>query len=321
MADGKWISGLSPEMPVEDATRMVLAARFEVVRQCLQAAADHPDDPESVHQLRVGTRRAWAAARLFADCLPQKRLKAVKGPLRDLRRAAGDVRDCDVFLASLAADVSAAPAKGRPAIDFLLGYALGERAAAQARLLDAVAEADPEFDRVSAKLPGRARPPKGGHAPRTFGELAAGHVADQFARLNAELAEDPAEPQDLHRLRIRSKRVRYVMEVVAGCFAPPFKDVLYPLVEAAQELLGQLQDAATAAALLEALVEPTKRAAADEWKRLEFGITRLTRVRREQFPDGLEGVRKWRAEWAAATEAHPLGSLQLTPAGRPPADR
>ena len=54
MADGKWIQGLSPEMRVADAARVVLAARFEVVRRFLPLAAERPyDDAEHVHQLRV----------------------------------------------------------------------------------------------------------------------------------------------------------------------------------------------------------------------------------------------------------------------------
>jgi integrase/recombinase XerD len=62
MADGKWIPGLTAEMPVAEAARAVLAARFEVVRHCLPLAVEKPyEDVEHVHQLRVGTRRAGAA--------------------------------------------------------------------------------------------------------------------------------------------------------------------------------------------------------------------------------------------------------------------
>ena len=103
MADGKWIEGLTPEMGVAEAATAVLAARFEVVRHFLPLAAEKPyDDPEYVHQLRVGTRRAAAALRVFADCLPRKHLRTLRRRLREIRRAAGDARDWDVFLLGFA---------------------------------------------------------------------------------------------------------------------------------------------------------------------------------------------------------------------------
>ena len=74
MADGKWIPELTPEMPVADAARTVLAARFGVVRHFLPLAAEKPfEDVEYVHQLRVGTRRAGAALKVFLTATPQER--------------------------------------------------------------------------------------------------------------------------------------------------------------------------------------------------------------------------------------------------------
>src|SRR5436190_20655542 len=122
MIDGKWIAGLSPEMPVAEAAQVVLSARFEVVRHFLPLAVEKPhDDPEYVHQLRVGTRRAGAALRVFADCLPRKALRAVKRHLRTIRRAAGDARDWDVFLLSLPDERPLSGIGGKPALDFLAG--------------------------------------------------------------------------------------------------------------------------------------------------------------------------------------------------------
>src|SRR5436853_7724825 len=102
MAEGKWISDLTAEIPLVDAARRVLALRLEVVRDYLQHALAQADkDPEYVHQLRVGTRRAGAALRIFALCLPPKVYKKAGKQLRRIRRAAGEARDWDVFLMEL----------------------------------------------------------------------------------------------------------------------------------------------------------------------------------------------------------------------------
>src|SRR6478609_6927373 len=144
MADGKWIPGLTPGMGVAEAATAVLAARFAVVREFLPLAVEKPDeDPEHVHQLRVGTRRAGAALRVFKAYLPRKHRVATREALRTIRRAAGDARDWDVFLLGLPAVKGLASVTGKPALDFLAGYAMVERAAAQTRLKQAAESAGP----------------------------------------------------------------------------------------------------------------------------------------------------------------------------------
>src|SRR5579871_6443332 len=99
MAEGKWISNLKPDAALDDAARHVLFVRLQVVKDYLpKAALEADDDSEYVHQLRVGTRRADAALRIFGDCLPKKIYKKARRRLRQLRRAAGATRDWDVFL-------------------------------------------------------------------------------------------------------------------------------------------------------------------------------------------------------------------------------
>lgn len=303
MAEGKWINGLTPAMPVAGAARVVLAARFEVVRHFLPLAATDPyEDVEYVHQLRVGTRRAGAALRVFGPCLPRKRLRDAKRALRALRRAAGDARDWDVFLLALAD--APADAADRPALDFLSGYALGERAAAQVRLAAAADEVGPRFASVADKLPARTRPPRGDDAPATFGELAAAETAALFAEFDLAVAANPATPDALHQLRILGKRVRYAMEVFAPCFAESFRTELYKSVEALQEALGEVQDAAVGRERLEALRDRVARVLPADAARFEPGFARLFAGYDAAFAAGRERFAAWRAGWDATWAAH-----------------
>ncbi len=74
MAEGKWISDLTPTMHLHEAARVVLLARYKAVRHYLPLAIDAAaKDVEHVHQLRVACRRAAAGLRLFESCLPDKR--------------------------------------------------------------------------------------------------------------------------------------------------------------------------------------------------------------------------------------------------------
>jgi len=114
MAEGKWISDLKPEAPLAEAARHVLSVRLHVVTDYLPRAALEADrDIEFVHQLRVGTRRADAALRIFEMCLTSKAHRKARRRLKQLRRAAGAARDWDVFLTDLLAREGTADARHR----------------------------------------------------------------------------------------------------------------------------------------------------------------------------------------------------------------
>src|SRR5262245_14351894 len=162
MADGKWIPGLSPAMPVAEAARRVLAVRLAAVRDGLPGALHEADrDVEHVHQLRVATRRAGAALTIFADCLPEKAYRTARKQLRRLRRAAGEARDWDVFRLGLDAWRARRPAAEAPGLDCLLGFALAMRTAAQEQLEAAKAARPHVVERLVKETVAAVRPPPG----------------------------------------------------------------------------------------------------------------------------------------------------------------
>ncbi|AMV27209.1 CHAD domain protein [Gemmata sp. SH-PL17] len=298
MAEGKWISGLKPGTPIADAARVVLTERFAVVRQYLPLAANNPyEDVEYVHQLRVGTRRTGAALRAFSDALPRKSLKATKTALRTIRQAAGDARDWDVFLASLPGAKPFGTATAKPALDFLLGYAFGQRTAAQARLTATETETGPEFLTLSENLPTRTREPDGTDAPTNFGELAVQQLGALFAELTASAEANPTAPHDLHALRITAKRLRYAIEIFAGCFPPYLKETIYPCVERVQELLGEVQDAHVGIARLVDIRAIVGDVAPKQLTRVKKGLDALATSLRGKIPAGTKVFASWRKEW------------------------
>src|SRR5262245_4246413 len=186
---------MAPEMPVAEAAKAVLAARFEVVRHSLPLAAEKPyEDAEHVHQLRVGTRRAGAALRVFRDCLPRKQHKTAKLYLRAIRRAAGDARDWDVFLIGLPTAKPFETATGKPALDYLVGYGMGERSAAQARLVAAAETSGPGFTEASTALPAAAHAPRGDNPLANFGDLAATQFGVLIRAFDEAVKANPTEP-------------------------------------------------------------------------------------------------------------------------------
>src|SRR6476659_4735118 len=97
-ASGKWIDGIDADMPGDKAARRSLEPRLTIVAQSLPLAAHLAEhDIEHVHRLRVATRRAWAALKLYKDLLPSKPGRWMKKRLRKIRHAAGEARDLDVL--------------------------------------------------------------------------------------------------------------------------------------------------------------------------------------------------------------------------------
>jgi CHAD domain-containing protein len=230
--------------------------------------------------------------------MPRKHHKSAKRSLRTLRRAAGGARDWDVFLIGLSSSKSLSSASGRPTLDFLAGYAIGERTAAQNKLVEAAQAAGPGFVEESTALPALTHAPKGDTVPATFGELASTQLGALLAEFNEAVEANPTEPAALHRVRILGKRVRYALEIFADCFPPAFKDAIYPAVEQLQELLGDIQDGAVGLNRLANLREQIKRSVPDEWPRLRKGFDAQMRMLRAKIPAGRKAFQKWRKQWA-----------------------
>jgi|SRR5882724_9261703 len=80
-----------------------------------------------------------------------------------------------------------------------------------------------------------------------------------FAEVRKVLAEDPA-PEEMHPLRLASKRFRYALELFRPCYAAGLEERIDQL-RGVQDLLGDCNDAVTSVARLEKALrsEPAER--------------------------------------------------------------
>lgn len=311
MAAGKWIPDLSAETPLDDATRRVLTVRLEVVRDYLPLAIHESDkDPEDVHQLRVGTRRARAALDIFEPCLPAKIYKKTRKGLRRIRRAAGDARDWDVFLASLTAWAQQQISKHRPGLDFLIGHSLAQRQLAQAQLETAGQEHPFTFDRLLAETVAAVRKPEAPHL-RTLLDLALPVLTGLLEELDHAAAGDLEDYARLHEVRIIGKRLRYAMEVFAECFAPAFREQSYPAVEEMQEILGNANDSHVACQRLGAIAARLQ-TMPKEWNRYRPGLNGLLRFHQERLPQERQHFREWWVRWQQSGSKGAFAALLKT---------
>lgn len=272
---GKWLTGISPEVPASEAARQALESRLHLVWRFLPLAAQRAeDDPEYVHQLRVASRRAMAAVKCFAEFAPPRRLNKLARKLKKVRKAAGAARDADVLLAHLREQ---ARQSGEGSWKPVLEIVIQRRHAAQRPIQKvhrrlAADHFGRRIERLLHKVHFRPAPPEatvqssqgagsdhlavapaanGSRLPArepTFGEFARTSLSRGVDAFFAAGEQDLHEIQALHAFRIEGKALRYSIELFAGAFAPAMREELYPIVEKMQERLGEVNDHATAIA-------------------------------------------------------------------------
>ena len=242
----KWIEGIGPDSSVDDAARRSLEPRLTAVSHLIPMAAHLAEhDIEHVHRLRVATRRAVAALKLYRDCLPRKQRRSVKKWLRKIRRAAGDARDLDVLADRLEREYGERVA---PVIDLIAK----DRAAVQpaivrvARALSRGGSPRPQNGHIAA-IDSAPASDENGAAPKMFRDWAAERLASVAQEFVAAMPTELSSTAELHQFRICAKALRYAIELVAAAFDPDLRKKLYPLVEELQERLGAIQDHVTAA--------------------------------------------------------------------------
>lgn len=279
-ADGKkWIGG-APDDSWPAIARSMLAVRLHAVRRALSPAARQwEDDVEHVHQLRVASRRAGAALAVAADSLPKDKRRKISRQLRKIRRAAAEARDLDVLAARWRSD-----AKRAPLLEALkLGEELDElRRDAQRALRRADHRKwHRKFAKSIAKLTRRIRQPRAGESPLTLRSHATTHLSAMAQEFFEAPPVDPADHASLHELRIRAKRLRYAIEVLAGGLPGALREDVYPQIEELQELLGRVNDHAEAIdrlCLWSSMADPERHA--DYGRLIDLEIADLEQAKR-----------------------------------------
>jgi triphosphatase len=251
---------LEPDTPVDDALAFIVDACIDQIRGNIPAILES-NDPEGVHQMRVGLRRLRSALRVFGKILPEPGTAPVKEQLKWLGSLLGPARDIDVFidetLAPLAGTVS-----GATVFDSLQSLASAHRDTAYAAIRTALRSQRfglcmIELMRWRALHRWRQAPhPSAGAAlDKPVRELAPLVLERRDRRIRKEgkrLHDKSAE--DKHALRIRIKRLRYAAEFFRQLYPRKSASRYIKHLTALQDSLGHLNDVTTAQAVLATLV-------------------------------------------------------------------
>jgi CHAD domain-containing protein len=253
--------------------------------------------------MRVALRRLRAGLRTFADGFPPRLRATLPDELRWLGQELGAVRDFDVQLANLAwhADHRAPAARRR--LDGFRRHLERERAARRAALLAALDS--PRYHRLLGALERfgaspEPRRPRGDAArpAAAVGRRAVKRVMRKLIKAGDAIGELP-EAEDLHALRIRAKRLRYLLEALQPISGSPGKKVIRTLVRL-QDVLGRVHDAIVAATFVRTYRDGRAAAPSDDKRR---ALTALADAElRRAGAAQAEFARAWRRFAAKGTQ-------------------
>jgi CHAD domain-containing protein len=232
----------------------------------------------------------------FAEFIPRKCGNHLRKGIRRLRRVAGDVRNLDVFLSKLSIQREVASPSEVPAIDFLLGYVHAQRAESRQLLVGFVKRLERDgFKHECTSYLVAVRAPKG--PTQELRDLFRPNLTRQLMLLDAAIAEDVWDDANIHRVRIRGKKLRYSMEIFAHCFQREFMDGIYRAVEQLQDILGRFHDGRIVIARLAAIERSIRELDSKIGSRLEPGLSFLIREAQLQTEDARHAFLAWKQEW------------------------
>ena len=241
-----------------DHAPIVLEARAaigDVIRAALTAGlnrmvAHDPgvrlgDDPEDVHQARVGTRRIRSDLRTFRPLLDREWLAGLREEAGWFAGLLGAVRDAEVLMERLEGQAATLAKEDAAGVASLVRRLADDREAARAHLLEAMNS--PRYGELLDRLVAAAA------APVAADDADLGQAADEvlpvlvgrpWRRLRKAVRALPDTPADeeLHAVRILAKHTRYAAEAAApvmGKRASAFAQA----VAGVQTVLGDHQDA------------------------------------------------------------------------------
>ena len=195
-------------------------------------------ESESLHQMRVATRRLRAVLRTARPILLSAWVASLDQELDWLSEVLGTARDLDVQIAYFMEESAGLDARDRKLLAAFISHLRSQRDAVQQMVLSELSSA--RYLDLVRRLQQAAHDPAVIESPLTVRQLA----RQAFKKLRKAIKGLRASPSDiaLHKVRIKTKRARYAAELARASVGKPAARFI-KAARAIQDLLGIHQDA------------------------------------------------------------------------------
>lgn len=241
-----------------DAANDIISAYLPIARMN-EAGIIEDIDIEFLHDYRIALRKIRSVLSLFAGVYSEKTTDTLKRRFSKLMAPTGDLRDLDVYMAEKVTFYALLPDSLHGGLDQMFRHFSKERTEAQTALATHLQSAayKKEMDALCALFAHTKRLKRGPNARLP----ALGYSCDLIWRRYAKVCkiaagiDDQTEDEDVHRLRIHCKKLRYLMEFFAPVFPEKeMRRVLKPL-KRLQDNLGLFNDYSVQQDKLRAMLE------------------------------------------------------------------
>lgn len=244
------LPSLDEAQNIPDALRAMVGACLLHVQANVPGAL-HSGDDEYLHQVRVGLRRLRVVLAMARTCKQDAELDLLRVQTNELAEKLGVARDWDVFVTSIVPLIHEAFPE-HAGVRKVLRAAKAYRAECHTRMRATLGS--PELSRLilrtGAWMQGQYWKPAPAEA-NALAEFAARILRKRARRVmqhGKHLTHD--DPVELHALRIACKKLRYSGEMLGTLFGKASRTRYLSALSSLQDVLGMLNDIATARRLL-----------------------------------------------------------------------
>lgn len=240
--------------PVQTSVDQIVLERCDAINQAFSDYFNNPDDVEAVHQVRVKIRKLRGVLSFFKPVIVPINYGLVQTKLKNLANLFGHAREADVFLEEIELIEAFYQGQELPTLKKIL---LEKQAASRSILLQEMTKdvADSEIQEIVELIKNQEL------TDSQVSIKAKTYIRSEIKRwikktqkaVNAMSATDSAS---VHEVRIRCKKIRYVLESVAFMLSASQAKKL-KLFEKIQDDLGMVHDAYVNRDFLRALPEPS----------------------------------------------------------------
>ncbi|HEY5122896.1 MAG TPA: CHAD domain-containing protein [Ignavibacteria bacterium] len=229
------ITGFSKDLPLRDAMNMILISRIEDIFRYNESIFNE-DDIESLHKMRVASRRLKGYLKIFNELFPKQKFNRIYNILRNFIRLIGEIRELDVSFEIIDNYLS----KNTPEYNKILVLFISKLKSQKSTLREKL-ETDKrliKFIKSKIDITGLVQEGFAKKQKKRFKNfnldisfidnpvLIIPELRKRVLRDMKVVLNHPTKKSELHELRIKAKPLRYSMELYSGFINNEFDEMI-----------------------------------------------------------------------------------------------